>query len=259
MTRAAIALVALLALSVLSSAPYPTLGRTFAAGETLDYSLSWLKIAGGSARMTIGPQDGGKLRLTSVGKSSASFNHIFKVRDEFVSVVGADDFSTTRFEKHLDERGRIKDETTIVSQPMGIAVRRRAGKDPQTVHVTPPVLDPLSLVYRLRTSDLTPGLVHRFPILADGKLFDVEAAVTRRETIDTPAGRFACVIVEPKMMTGGLFHDDANARLRIWYSDDERHLPVRIRSDVKFGAVTATLRGVYSGAASPEPPVLARN
>jgi len=256
MKRALIALAALLALS---TAPRPTLDRTFAGGETLDYSLTWLKISGGSARMTVGPADPGKLKLTSVGKSSAAFNHIFKVRDEFVSFVDADDFSTSRFEKHTDERGRIKNETTIVSEPMGLAVRRRTGRDPQTVHITPPVLDPLSLVYRLRTSDLSPGAVHRFPILADGKLFDVEATVTRRETIDTPAGRFPCVVVEPKMTGGGLFHDDATARLQIWYSDDERHLPVRIRSDVKFGAITATLRAVYAGAATPEPPAIVRN
>lgn len=256
MKRASIALVALLALG---TGTRPTLDQTFANGETLDYSLSWLKISGGSARMTIGAQQQGKLRLTSVGKSNTSFNHIFKVRDAFVSIVDADDFSTARFEKHLDERGRIKDETTIVSEPMGIAVRRRAGRDPQTVHVTPPVLDPLSLVYRLRTSDLTPGTVHHFPLLADGKVFSVDVFVTGRETIETAAGRFPCVVVEPKTNAGGLFHDDGNSRLRIWYSDDERHLPVRIRTDVKFGAITANLRAVYAGAATPEPPANIRN
>jgi len=235
------------------------LDQTFASGETLDYSLSWLKIPGGAARMTIGPHQPGELRLTSIGKSSASFGHIFKVHDEFVSVVDAGDFSTHRFEKHLEERGRVKDETTIVSEPMGIAVRRRAGKNPQAVHVTPPVLDPLSLVYRLRTLNLTPGAVHHLPMLADGKLFAVEATVVGRETIETPAGRFACVIVEPKMTTSGLFHNDATARLRIWYSEDERRLPVRIRSDVKFGAITANLQAVYAGAGTPEPPAAARN
>ena len=41
----------------------------FAAGETLDYSLSWMKMSGGSARMTVAPhEDGTKLRMTFVGK-----------------------------------------------------------------------------------------------------------------------------------------------------------------------------------------------
>src|ERR1051325_1562037 len=127
MKRAYIALVALLALG---AGTRPTLDRTFANGETLDYTLSWLKIHGGAARMTIGPhEEAGKLRLTSIGKSSASFSHIFNVHDELVSVGAPHNFSTQPFEKHLDERGKGRDETTIVAEPMGIAVRRRAGKN----------------------------------------------------------------------------------------------------------------------------------
>jgi hypothetical protein len=47
-------------------------------------------------------------------------------------------------------------------------------------------------------------------------------------------------------------------RLFIWYSDDERHLPVRIRTEVKFGSVTATLKAVTSGVTSTDPPPLPR-
>jgi hypothetical protein len=47
-------------------------------------------------------------------------------------------------------------------------------------------------------------------------------------------------------------------RLFIWYSDDERRLPLRIRTEVKFGSVTATLNKVTSGAAESDPPPLPR-
>jgi hypothetical protein len=47
-------------------------------------------------------------------------------------------------------------------------------------------------------------------------------------------------------------------RLFIWYSDDERRLPLRIRTEVKFGSVTATLNKVTSGAAESDPLPLPR-
>ena len=52
------------------------------------------------------------------------------------------------------------------------------------------------------------------------------------------------------MVSGGVQREE---RLFIWYSDDERQLPVRIRTEVKFGSVTATLEGVTAGVTSTDP------
>lgn len=221
---------------------------TFKAGETLDFNLSWTRISGGSARMTIAPLNGERYRITSVGKSSAFFSRFFKVRDEIESIVSRDTFSTRQYHKRLDERGRKKDELTVVDPSRNIATRN--GK---LIEVPPRVFDPLSLIYYLRTLELNVGNTHQFTLLADGKLYTVSATVTGRESVTTPAGRFSCVVVEPKMESGaGVFRDDQN-RLRIWFSDDARHLPVRIRSDVKIGSITATLRGIREGVGSIEP------
>ena len=221
---------------------------TFRDGETLDFNLSWTRISGGSARMTIAPLNGDRYRITSVGKSSAFFSRFFKVRDEIESIVSRETFSTLQYHKRLDEKGRRKDELTVIDPSKNLATRK--GK---VIEVPEQVFDPLSLIYYLRTLELTAGTTHHFTLLADGKMYTVSASVTGRETLTTPAGRFECVVVEPKMEAGpGVFRDDQN-RLRIWFSDDERHLPVRIRSDVNIGAITATLREVSKGVGSIEP------
>lgn len=221
---------------------------TFFSGETLDYDLRWLKITGGSARMTVAPLDEGRIRITSVGKSSPGFSRIFKVRDEIETIVAKSDFSTLRYTKNLDEAGDKKVEVTTVED--GVATRRR--KKVKSVRVPRPVFDPISLIYHLRTLDLTVGRTHQFSVVADAKVYTVHAVVVRKETVTTPAGRFNCVVVEPKMESGGV---DREERMWIWYSDDERRLPVRIRTEVNFGAVTATLRGVTAGVGSIEPPL----
>lgn len=221
---------------------------TFDAGETLDFDLAWSRISGGAARMTIAPIDKHGYRITSVGKSGTFFSHFFKVRDEIESVVARDDFSTLEYHKVLDERGRRKDELTVVDERNHVAIRK--GK---SIPVPHPVFDPLSLIYYIRTLDLSPGSVHEFPIIADGKLYTVVATVLNRETITTPAGTFNTVVVEPKMEgQAGVFKDEQN-RLLIWYSDDERHLPVRVRSDLRIGSITVSLRRSSAGVDGVEP------
>lgn len=222
--------------------------QSFIHGETLDYDLSWSRISGGAARMTIGPVDGDRYRITSIGKSGAFFSKFFKVRDEIESVVARSDFSTLEYHKLLDERGRRKDEVTVVDEAKGVAIRKG-----ESVAVPRPVFDPLSLIYHIRSLDLSPGKSHEFAVLADGKLYTLRATVLNRETIHTAAGTFKTVVVEPRMESeAGVFRDEQR-RLLVWYSDDERHIPVRIRSDVKIGSITVELRALRTGVTSIEP------
>ena len=223
---------------------------TFLSGETLDYELKWLKITGGSARMTIGQLDDGRIRITSVGKSSPGFSRIFKVRDEIETIVSKDDFSTLRYTKKLDEEGDKHEELTTVTE--GVASRIRHSKV-KNINVPRPVYDPISLIYHLRTLNLSPGKKHDFTVIADGRVYNVHAKVVRRETLTTPAGTFKTVVVGPRMESGGVVREE---KMWIWYSDDDRKLPVRIRTEVNFGAITATLRGVSAGVGTIDPPVV---
>ena len=240
----------LVAAQLAGSSPAPV-AETFRTGETLDYTLTWMKVTGGTARMTIGPSDQEKnaFRITSFARSGGGLGRLVKVRDHIETTVARDDFSTLRITKDIDERGNKLKETTVIED--GVATRKR--KHIRKLPVPRPVLDPISVIYHLRTLDLTPGKAYDFTLYADLKLYDVHAKVVRREVVQTPAGNFNCVMIEPEMRNAGVMRDE---RLFIWYSDDERRLPVRIRTEVKFGSVTATLRGVQSGVTSIEAPAL---
>lgn len=226
----------------------------FANGETLDYSLTWLKLSGGDARFTIGLAPGApdRFRITSVAQTSSGFARIYKVRDQIISFVDRVMFTTIGYEKHLREGHSRKDDVTMVDRARGVITRRRSGKPDKVVRTSEPVFDPISLIYQFRRLDLKPGGHVHFMVTGDGKLYAVDADVTAREEITTPLGTFRTVAVEPQMSAGGLFADE-DSKLTIWYSDDARHLPVRIRSDVKIGSITATLRAVSAGVTAIEP------
>jgi hypothetical protein len=224
----------------------------YVKGETLDYNLTWLHVVGGSMRLSIGPSGIDRLHITSLATTDPTFAKIYKVHDQIESFVLRDSFCTISYEKTLNENGKIKEDDTAID-PVTRNAQRIRGKDKRAFHINPPppYLDPLSVVYRLRMLDLTPGKVHTFTVYADGNVYSMTAAVRRdRETLQTPAGKFTCVSVEPKMKgRGGLFRDD-NSRLIFWYTDDARHIPVKIQSELKFGSITATLRSARSGVTS---------
>lgn len=242
-------LAAIIAALTTAAPPVEAMTQKFAQGETLDYTLTWLKVTGGTARMTISPDGDESFRITSVARSSPSFSRFFKVRDEIETTVARDDFSTLRYVKRLDEDGDKHEEVTVIEDGVATRTRRKVKK----TRVPRPVFDPISVIYQLRTRDLTPGKSHDFELIADGKLYTVHAKVVRKERVQTGAGTFDCVRVEPQMISGGVARDE---RLFIWYTDDERKLPVRIRTEIKVGAITASLRAHMSGVTSPEPPVL---
>jgi hypothetical protein len=57
-----------------------------------------MKVAGGTARMTIAPESEGRYRITSVVKSGGGLARFVKVRDEIETIVDrSDDFSTLRY------------------------------------------------------------------------------------------------------------------------------------------------------------------
>jgi hypothetical protein len=244
------ALLAILAAAaILSSEPAPV-EKTFAEGETLDYTVQWMKVTGGTARMTIAAIDDNRYRITSVARSGGSLGRLFRIRDEIETLVDRRDFSTLQIKKKLDERGDKMNETTTIEN--GVATRKRYKT--RKIPVPRPVTDPISVIYQARTLDLTPGKSYTFDLYADLKLYKVNVKVLRREVVQTPAGTFNCVLVEPDMATvGGIRREET---LHIWYSDDERRIPVRVRTDVNFGSITATLRSVQSGVSSIEPPAL---
>lgn len=241
----------LAAVLLAASAVAEPAARLYGDGETLDYQLSWMRITGGTARMTIGPSpdDPASYRITSVAKSSKRIARLVHFRDEIETTVARSDFSTLRYVKRLDERGEKKVEVTTVEDGVATRTRHKVKK----VQVPRPVFDPISVIYYVRTLDLTPGRVHRLTLVADGKVYTVDARAVRRERVETPAGTFQTVLVEPVMNAGGAQREE---RLFIWYSDDERRIPVRIRSEIKLGSVTATLRAVRTGVAAIDPPAL---
>lgn len=102
-------------------------------------------------------------------------------------------------------------------------------------------LDDLSFMFYARTLPLRVGDQYRLTRYFKESGNPVILRVVRREVVTVPAGRFNTVVVQPTIRTSGLFGE--GGRAEIFFSDDERHIPVLIKSRVsRVGSLTMSLR-----------------
>ncbi len=104
--------------------------------------------------------------------------------------------------------------------------------------------DPLSGFYEIRHRPLRVGHSEYMDVFDSKKLYKVEVQVLKKERIQTPLGEFDTILIKPLLKSEGLFMQKGD--FYIWLTDDEKRIPVLIKSKVKIGNFTAHLvEGVY--------------
>jgi len=99
-------------------------------------------------------------------------------------------------------------------------------------------LDELSFIYFLRTVPLEADSTYRFDRHFDQARNPTTVRVVGRETVTTPAGRFATIVLEMRVQDPERYRGEGVIRINL--TDDHCRLPVRIESKVPV-AGTATL------------------
>jgi hypothetical protein len=214
-------------------------GRPPFLGETLRFAMSVLGASGGeltlSAKETqLDGRPAYKFELSAI--SGEFLSKIFLVRDYLASWVDPKTFRSLRFEKHTVEGKRVRDDLIEFDYSRKIATR-----DGKPISIEEDTLDSLSSVYYIRLLDLDRSEPIQLTVVAK-HLFPLSVIVQGRETITTPAGTFKTIRVEPKSENGGLIGKGSN--LVLWLTDDERKMPVQIKSKLKVGTLMGKLKAI---------------
>lgn len=207
-------------------------------GETLKFAMSILGAAGGeltlSARETqLEGKPAYKFELSAI--SGEFLSKIFLVRDYLASWVDPQTFRTLRFEKHTVEGKRVRDDLIEFDYENKIAYR-----DGKPIAIEENTLDVLSSIYFIRLLDLDRPEPVTLAVVSR-RHFSLAVVVSGRETITTPAGTFRTIRVDPKGPEGLI---GKGKNLTLWLTDDERKMPVQIKSKLKVGTLTGKLRAV---------------
>jgi len=97
----------------------------------------------------------------------------------------------------------------------------------------------------MRLQPLAEGGRYEVPIFTTKGPFTLVVSVVGRETVETPAGDFDAVKVQVRTAFDGKFA--AKRDTFIWFSNDSRHIPVRVSAEFAVGSIVATLSGYRPG------------
>lgn len=211
----------------------------FGPGEVFTYSVEYGFINAGKAFLAVVGIDTlsgiPSYHVRSRAESNPTFSTFFRVDDRVDSFIDVYGLSTLRMEKHLREGSYRKDLEADFDTGKSLAYYA----DGDTVELIPDANDALGALYRLRTLELAVGKVIAIPSHDNKKNYPLEIRVLRKERIKVPAGRFSCYVLEPYLKDEGIFK--AKGKMNIWVTDDERMMPVLVRTKVIIGSVNAKL------------------
>ena len=223
----------------------PALAEPFKAGESLRFSVQYGFIRAGSAWLEV-PEvvdwnGHPSWRLVARAKSNGFFDKVYKVRNRIESVWDQQHHFSWRYFEDRHE-GKYTANDTLHYEPDSLRMRYKNGL---TYPLPGPVQDALSSFYMTRFRALPLGGRITFDYHSSRKTALMEVRVLGRETVNTPAGKFKCIVIEPLLKAGGIFKN--NGRLVIWLTDDEHRMPVLMKSKVAIGSVKVVLQDFKRG------------
>lgn len=256
----ALSLVGMTAAVLLAGGPQQST-LPFQPGERLTYSVTWSVFQAGQVAALLeqaGPEPD-KYQIVTTAQSRGFISKLYTLNDEFRSRLNPQTMCSGGISKRVVEGKRRKQTQIVFDSARKLAVLdehnlAQASEPPKHDEepIPPCVQDVVSAFYYLRTQPMHVGDRIEVPVNDGSRTTLVTVEVQAREEIDTPLGRRNALRVEPAVFGEGSVYK-RKGRMLIWFSDDEQHLPLRIKAMISVGTLTGTLASV-SGDATIGPP-----
>jgi hypothetical protein len=230
--------------SPFSQAPY-------AVGERLTYTVSFSNFpTAAHVEMQVaerGPlygREGVELRarVETIGVVSAA---LYAINNTYATFVDPATGLPYRAQQSIRQGSRVENVTQDYNAPLGDTAPP-VGRE---VPVSAGTFDFLSALYRIRALPLVQGTTYALSVKNGESSYAAEVRVTGRETLKTNIGSSNAIVAEVRVR-GNKEADDY--RLRLYFTDDERHLPVLITARHRAGEIRVELASdeVQTGAPS---------
>ncbi len=224
------------------AAPQP--GFSFPQKQTLTYSVDWRVFPAGVAVLHF-ESVGDLVRITANADTSGAINLLFHVSDRFQSTFDRQKGCTEAFDKQTTEGRRQINSTLRIDYNQNKAILDEKNQvSGQSKHAETPipgcVTDLLTGMFYAASQPLELGKSFVMPVVDAQKTVPVTMRVESREEVKTSLGTFKTLRVQPTADAGVVKN---RGNIWIWYTDDERHLPVQMRARLFWGTITFRLTG----------------
>jgi hypothetical protein len=241
----------------------PFNASAYRVGERLTYNVSYSQFVSAAhlellvaGRGTVLNREGIQLRAHAETNGVVNVA-LFAINNDYTTYVDPSTGLPFRAEQVVRAADRTSNSASDYNQPAGIAaLPGQVGSG-----VFSGRYDLLSALFRVRALPLTEGGAYSIAVQHEGAEFQTEVRVIGHETIKTGVGSFSTVVT--RIIVRGLRDNN----IRIYFSDDERHVPVLMTAKQEGGDIRAELVASEfivpakprEAKASPTPPTTTRD
>ena len=213
----------------------------FQIGEKLTYNVSFTGITAGQASLEVVNDtvlnNNHQLHIRFNARTTFPVSSIYTINDQVDTWLDSKYLYTKKLTKNINEGNYKNDSYTIIDYDQSIAITNG-----DTVIIDQFLRDPYSLFYFLRTIPLIIDETIDFTAFDGKKITPFQVITKTKETINTMAGTFSCLVVKPFRKGATLLKNKGD--MMIWFSDDKIRLPIQIRIKLKYGSMLLKIKDI---------------
>lgn len=208
----------------------------FLRGEKLRYEGKWGIIPAGEVTLEVLPKETingvETYHFTMITRTNAAVDLLYKIRERQDSYVDADMTRSVLYKKRTESE-HPRDVVINFNWERLEATYTNFGKNEPPIHILPGSFDPLALFFILRLQDLTENTVIEIPITDGNMNIMVKVTIGEKKLIEIKGKMYNSVEVTPDMeQLKNIVKKSENPQLKIWFSADEKKIPLKIQSKV---------------------------
>jgi hypothetical protein len=238
------------------AAPIPFSHAPYKVGEHLTYDVSFsnfLSIAHVEVQVVSRGVFSGRdaLQLRAHAQTTGVVNvALFSINNDYTTYIDPDTGLPFHSQAVIRDAARSND--------VSLDLNQAAGTDaiPAKQKSFPGIYDFLSAFYRVRALPLASGSVYNLAVRGESQDYQIEFKVVGTEVVKTNVGSFQSIVTQVRAGGNSPFKN-----AKVYFSDDERHVPVLITARISTGDLRVELAGsefvkpVANPSPSPTPPV----
>lgn len=215
-------------------------------GERMMYAVKWNNIRVGVSTVELVGIEKIKTKsayhFVSQTWTQGIVNIIFRVKDRVETFIDTKTHYPLLYKKDINEGKYHKKAVYEFNHDDGM-VNTPSG--PYAIPVG--TQDPLSILAYFRSLDIKVNDVIDAKYFADTETRNLRVSVTKKEIVRTPLGEFRTNVVGFSVGREERTYLKTQVSLWLWFTDDDRKIPVFAKCNTQFGAVTGTLIDYVEG------------
>jgi len=218
----------------------------FGPGEKMHFVLKYGVIPAGEATLEVHAMDKIKgvdaYHFVVTARSNAFIDLFFKVRDRIDSYADVEMNHSLYYRKKQHEGKTRRDITVDFDWEEKKSTYVNFNTTPKVINLIPGSFDPLSVFYFARLLNLETEKEFVRPVTDGEKNLIGSLRVLGSENVRVEAGTFKTLLLEPDLKNvEGVFSKKQRAKIKLWVTDDERRMLVKMSSKAMVGSFVAEL------------------